>query len=72
MSNELLFIVSENDDGTFEARAIGQSIFTFAKSYPELRANLIEAILCHFDPHELPESIGLLNAAQAEHLAIPA
>ncbi len=72
MSGNLTFIIRPNQEGLLEARAVGHSIFTYGKSIEELRANLLEAILCHFDKDELPESVDLLDASKADHLLIPA
>ena len=49
MKNEILFIVEDSLDGGFEARALGFSIFTEADSYSELKENIRDAILVHFD-----------------------
>jgi hypothetical protein len=46
---EILFLVEEADDGGYIARAIGASIFTEADTLDELRANVRNAVACHFD-----------------------
>ncbi len=58
--SEIIFNVVESPDGGFEARALGQSIFTEADSLPELEAMVREAVECHFDrPEERPKVIRL-------------
>ena len=46
----IVFQITEDDtDGGFIARALGHSIVTEADTWEELRANVREAVLCHFD-----------------------
>lgn len=56
---EIFFTVSENLDGSYEARALGHSIFTDANSLDELYKNIKEAVSCHFDDSEKPKMIRL-------------
>ena len=46
---ELIFLVEESDEGGYEARALGHSIFTQADSWDELKAAVQDAVQCHFD-----------------------
>ena len=46
---ELVFQVDEEPEGGFVARAVGASIFTEADTIEELRVNIRDAVLCHFD-----------------------
>jgi hypothetical protein len=48
-SKELIFIVEESLDGGYEARAVGESIFTEAETIDELKKNITEAVRCHFE-----------------------
>ena len=47
--NEIIFMIEESPDGGYTAEALGQSIFTEADTVPELKANIIDAMKCHFD-----------------------
>ena len=47
--NELIFLVEEDAEGGYTARALGQSIFTEADTLDALRENIREAVQCHFD-----------------------
>lgn len=47
--SEIIFIVEESAEGGFEARALGESIFTEAESMGELKENIREAIRCHYE-----------------------
>ena len=58
-TKELIFIVEESLDGGFEARAVGESIFTEGDSIDELKKNIEEAVRCHFDEDKLPSIINL-------------
>jgi len=56
---ELVFVVEEDPDGGYNARALGESIFTEGESIDELRTNIREAVACHFDEPERPKLIRL-------------
>ena len=49
---ELIFIVTEAEEGGYNARAVGHGIFTQAQTREELEANVREAVQCHFEPEE--------------------
>jgi hypothetical protein len=57
---EIIFEVREDEiDGGFVARALGQSIVTQAETWEELRANVRDAVICHFDEGKAPPVIRL-------------
>ncbi|MGO9317005.1 MAG: DUF4440 domain-containing protein [Terracidiphilus sp.] len=57
---ELIFEVSESEEGSYTARAPGHSIFTEAETWEELRKNVREAANLHFvDAPVRPERIWL-------------
>jgi len=45
---ELFFLVEDEVEGGFTAKALGYSIFTQGDSMEELRANIKDAVECHF------------------------
>ncbi len=47
--SEVIFMVNESEEGGYEASALGHAIVTEADSWEELKANVREAVLCHFD-----------------------
>jgi hypothetical protein len=51
--------VEEAPEGGLTARALGESIFTEGDSMDELRANVKDAVLCHFDEGKGPKTIRL-------------
>ncbi len=57
--SEIAFAVVESPEGGYEARALGYSIFTEAESTEELRAELRDAVRCHFEDAERPAVIRL-------------
>ena len=57
---EIIFEVTEDQaEGGFIARALGQSIVTEGDTWEELKANVREAVLCHFDEGKAPPVIRL-------------
>lgn len=60
MTSEIIFEVTQDEvDGGFIARALGHSIVTEADKWEGLRANVREAVLCHFDEGKTPAVIRL-------------
>jgi len=57
--NEIIFLVEEAAEGGYTARALGEAIFTEADTLDELRANVREAVECHFDEGHGPKVIRL-------------
>jgi len=58
--NELIFLVEEDPENGFNARALGQSIFTQGNTIDELKIKIKEAVECHFEElAELPKIIRL-------------
>ena len=49
--NEIFFLIEDAIEGGYNARAIGESIFTQAETIEELNINVADAIACHF--HEM-------------------
>ncbi len=47
--NEIIFLVTDAPEGGYNARALGESIFTEAETLDDLRRNIREAVACHFD-----------------------
>jgi predicted RNase H-like HicB family nuclease len=58
--NEIIFLIEEDEaDGGFNARALGEAIFTFGKDKEELLRNIREAVDVHFDEGKAPKVIRL-------------
>lgn len=56
---ELVFIIEDDLEGGFTAKAVGHSIFTDGNNRDELVANIKEAVGIHFDSGEMPKIIRL-------------
>lgn len=55
---EIIFEVRDAEEGGYNARALGHSIFTQAETWDELRANVVEATELHFeDSPEQPKFV---------------
>jgi predicted RNase H-like HicB family nuclease len=57
--DELVFEVSQEEDGGFCARAIGEGIFTQGDTWEELRAMVLDATKGYFYDSEPPARIRL-------------
>ena len=67
---EIIFLVEEALEGGFTAQALGFSIFTEADTMDQLKANIREAIHCHFDLKEDLPKIARLHYVKDEIMAI--
>jgi len=56
---EIIFIVEEDLESGFIARALGESIFTEAETIEDLHLRVKEAVHCHFDQDKTPSIIRL-------------
>ena len=48
-AKEFIFLVEEDPEGGYNARALGQSIFVQGDTFDELKNNIKDALECHFD-----------------------
>lgn len=51
-SSEIIFLVEEDPEGGLTAKAIGESIFTQGDNLAEIKANIKEALACHYERRE--------------------
>jgi hypothetical protein len=47
--NEIIFIVEEDVESGYTAKALGYSIFTEGETIEELKENIKDALECHFE-----------------------
>ncbi len=47
--NEIIFIVEEDIESGYNAKALGYSIFTEGETLSELKENIKNALECHFE-----------------------
>jgi predicted RNase H-like HicB family nuclease len=58
--NELIFLVEEDPEGGYNAKALGENIFTQGDTLKELKEMIKDAVECHFDsPDQMPKMIRL-------------
>ena len=55
--SEIIFLVEESPEGSYNARALGYSIFTEADTMDELKEMVRDAVRCHFDDEERPQMV---------------
>ena len=67
--NEIIFMVSEDIEGGYTANALGASIHTQGDSMEALKANVRDAVRCHFDEGKAPGVIRL-HLVKEEVLAL--
>ncbi len=59
-SAELIFLIEEDPQGGLTAKAIGESIFTQGETLTEIKANIKDALSCHYERKEdIPACIRL-------------
>ena len=71
MTEEILFLVKEAIECGFNARAIGESIFTQAETLDELKIQIKDALSVHFDKKDIPKIIRLHMERRMSSLLIP-
>lgn len=54
---EIVFLVEEDPDGGYTARALGESIFTQAEDIKSLKEMIRDAVNCHFTEEQKPKVI---------------
>lgn len=58
--NEIIFVVEAAPEGGYTARALDTPIFTEADDLESLRANVRDAVICHYgDAEDRPRVIRL-------------
>ena len=58
--NELIFLLEEDPEIGYTARALGESIYTMADTLEQLREKIRDAVHCHFpNPADRPRMIRL-------------
>jgi len=67
--DEIIFEVHDAEEGGYMARALGQSIFTQAETWEELRELVRDAVLCHFEDASTRPKIIRLHFVRDEVVA---
>jgi hypothetical protein len=50
---EIVFLVEEDPEGGYTARAVGESIFAQADDMDQLRETVRDAVRCHYDDEKM-------------------
>lgn len=66
---EILFVVEEDPEGGFSARAVEQSIFTQADDLDSLKHMVRDAVRCHFPDEKLRPKLIRLHYVRDEVIA---
>jgi predicted RNase H-like HicB family nuclease len=66
---ELIFMVEEDPEGGYTAKALGYPIFTEADTLEELKKNIKDALECHFDKKTDIPAVVILHIVREETLA---
>jgi hypothetical protein len=72
MDMELIFEVRDADEGGYNARALGHSIFTQGETWDELRANVLEATSVHFEEEGVQPRLVQLHYVKDELIPVEA
>lgn len=67
---KVIFEVRDAEDGGFHARALGHAIFTGGANWNEVRNNIIEAVLLHFEELPVRPSIVQLHYCKDELISM--
>ena len=59
--SEIVFLIEDDVDGGYIARALGESIFTQADDIDSLKKMLRDAVRCHFSDEQTRPKIIRLN-----------
>lgn len=66
---EIVFLVEDDPDGGYTARALGESIFTQADDLKNLREMVRDAVHCHFPDEQSRPKIIRLHIVRDEVIA---
>ena len=72
MGMELIFEVRDAEEGGYCARAVGHAIFTEGDTWEELRANVLEAAMLHFEDEPVHPRLIQLHYVKDELIPVEA
>ncbi|HUT25733.1 MAG TPA: 2-oxoisovalerate dehydrogenase [Sumerlaeia bacterium] len=67
---EIVFLVEEDPESGYVARALGESIFTQADDLLSLRENIRDAVRCHFPDDDARPKMIRLHQVRDEVIAL--
>ncbi len=66
---EVMFLVEESEEGGYEAKALGYSIYTQAEDLESLKKAIRDAVKCHFEEERRPR-VAILHIVKDEILTL--
>ena len=66
---EIVFLVEDDPDGGYTARALGESVFTQADDLKTLREMVRDAVQCHFSDEQSRPKVIRLHIVRDEVIA---
>ncbi|KAF0134122.1 MAG: hypothetical protein FD145_878 [Candidatus Saganbacteria bacterium] len=69
VKNEMIFMVEDDPEGGYTAKALGYSIFTEANTLEILKTNIRSAMECHFEKKEDIPAVVVLHIVREETMA---
>jgi len=66
---EIVFLVEDDPDGGYTARALGESVFTQADDLKTLREMVRDAVQCHFPDQQSRPKVIRLHIVRDEVIA---
>lgn len=69
MMTEIVFLIEDDFDGGYAARALGESIFTQADDMDTLKEMLRDAVHCHFADEQTRPKVIRLHIVRDEVIA---
>ena len=66
---EIVFLIQDDPDGGYTARALGESIFTQADDMDKLREMIRDAVRCHFPDEQTRPKVIRLHTVRDEVIA---
>ena len=66
---EIVFLIQDDPDGGYTARALGESIFTQADDMDKLREMIRDAVRCHFPDEQTRPKVIRLHMVRDEVIA---
>lgn len=67
--SEIVFLIEDDVDGGYIARALGESIFTQADDIDSLKEMLRDAVRCHFPDEQTRPKVIRLHIVRDEVIA---
>ncbi|MFN8346006.1 MAG: 2-oxoisovalerate dehydrogenase [Spirosomataceae bacterium] len=68
--SELIFVVEEDVEGGYSARALGENIFTQGETIDELKQMIRDAVACHYDSLDSTPKLIRLHFVKDEVFAL--